>query len=536
MSKRSIIAARQLRRKRREGLRPGAVCQALALACLLSWTSLSIAGIDQAPLYVHTPFVCIGYLVGIALGLVSSLRRSLALPTGGAVALGTASAIANAIAAVSPLAGLESALLALSSAACGLLVMREAHVLVTIEKMRAMPLIAIGGILSSAALALPALSTQATALGLAAFPLLFAVFSRAADELCGTLRSREDPEEQPAKDTQHTIWPLPCAVLACAIISSIFTSLLAYPFMLSTGNSSLYSCAFGICIFSAMWIWSAFGHRRNVNGFVIVAVLMLEISLLAFSTGIVQQVHIPVYLAVATQHVLAVLFWVLATYLSRNEHTSIPYSGAFALFVGCGSGALGHVIGYLLDRGIDFPFSGLQVAGAVLMASFAVILIVFFSVEMLVMRSNLEQSHASDMASVKDEAAREVEEIKTKATLQIASIWSITAQQVEEARTEAAQQVVEIQKRASHEAARRAHELSMHESCRVLADRFGLTQRELELMQLVCDGMSRNDIAEQLLLSQNTVKYHMRNLYRKLDVRNSRELIAYVDDTRIELE
>lgn len=48
-----------------------------------------------------------------------------------------------------------------------------------------------------------------------------------------------------------------------------------------------------------------------------------------------------------------------------------------------------------------------------------------------------------------------------------------------------------------------------------------LTQREAEVLQLLADGMSNRDIAQQLFLSVRTVEAHLRNLYSKLDV-NSR--------------
>jgi predicted ATPase/DNA-binding CsgD family transcriptional regulator len=49
----------------------------------------------------------------------------------------------------------------------------------------------------------------------------------------------------------------------------------------------------------------------------------------------------------------------------------------------------------------------------------------------------------------------------------------------------------------------------------------GLTTREIEVLHLVAQGMSNNQIAEQLVLSPNTVNAHIQSIYRKLDV-NSR--------------
>ncbi|MBN3881885.1 MAG: response regulator transcription factor [Nostoc sp. JL34] len=43
-----------------------------------------------------------------------------------------------------------------------------------------------------------------------------------------------------------------------------------------------------------------------------------------------------------------------------------------------------------------------------------------------------------------------------------------------------------------------------------------LTERELEVLQLIVDGQSNNGIAENLYISTGTVKTHVRNILKKL--------------------
>jgi ATP/maltotriose-dependent transcriptional regulator MalT len=45
-----------------------------------------------------------------------------------------------------------------------------------------------------------------------------------------------------------------------------------------------------------------------------------------------------------------------------------------------------------------------------------------------------------------------------------------------------------------------------------------LSDRELEVLQLVAQGLSNQEIADKLFLSPGTVKRHMSNIFQKLDV------------------
>jgi DNA-binding NarL/FixJ family response regulator len=53
-----------------------------------------------------------------------------------------------------------------------------------------------------------------------------------------------------------------------------------------------------------------------------------------------------------------------------------------------------------------------------------------------------------------------------------------------------------------------------------------LTQRELELLRLVAEGLSNKAIARTLSISENTVKYHVRNILQKLGVQNRTQAVA----------
>jgi DNA-binding NarL/FixJ family response regulator len=61
----------------------------------------------------------------------------------------------------------------------------------------------------------------------------------------------------------------------------------------------------------------------------------------------------------------------------------------------------------------------------------------------------------------------------------------------------------------------------------VATEHSSLTGRELEILQLVASGATNSDIARQLWITQQTVKFHVSNVYRKLDVGNRTEACHY---------
>lgn len=55
----------------------------------------------------------------------------------------------------------------------------------------------------------------------------------------------------------------------------------------------------------------------------------------------------------------------------------------------------------------------------------------------------------------------------------------------------------------------------------------GLTARELEVLQLICDGHSNREIAKTLELSANTVAVHRANIMTALGIHKTAELVVY---------
>ena len=56
-------------------------------------------------------------------------------------------------------------------------------------------------------------------------------------------------------------------------------------------------------------------------------------------------------------------------------------------------------------------------------------------------------------------------------------------------------------------------------------ERFGITRREHEILQLVASGLSTREIAGRLFVSENTVKTHTSRLLTKLDARRRTQAV-----------
>jgi len=57
-------------------------------------------------------------------------------------------------------------------------------------------------------------------------------------------------------------------------------------------------------------------------------------------------------------------------------------------------------------------------------------------------------------------------------------------------------------------------------------NRFNLTDRELEILVLMADGLTQQQMANKLSVSLSTMKYHYANIFQKLGVKNSSEAMV----------
>lgn len=65
-------------------------------------------------------------------------------------------------------------------------------------------------------------------------------------------------------------------------------------------------------------------------------------------------------------------------------------------------------------------------------------------------------------------------------------------------------------------------------------DKVGLTDREVEVVEFLLNGYTYKAVSESLYISENTVKFHIKNIYQKFQVKSKMELIKIFNRNEVE--
>lgn len=55
----------------------------------------------------------------------------------------------------------------------------------------------------------------------------------------------------------------------------------------------------------------------------------------------------------------------------------------------------------------------------------------------------------------------------------------------------------------------------------------GLSNREVEVAELVSKGMANKEVADRLFVTEKTVKFHLTNIYKKMAIKSRSQLIVW---------
>lgn len=61
----------------------------------------------------------------------------------------------------------------------------------------------------------------------------------------------------------------------------------------------------------------------------------------------------------------------------------------------------------------------------------------------------------------------------------------------------------------------------------------GITKRELEILELIANGLSNREISERLYVTENTVKTHSSRLFNKLNAKRRTQAVQIAKDLRL---
>ena len=68
-----------------------------------------------------------------------------------------------------------------------------------------------------------------------------------------------------------------------------------------------------------------------------------------------------------------------------------------------------------------------------------------------------------------------------------------------------------------------------------LPDISKLSEREIDVLKRIKDGMSSKEIAEVLFLSSRTVEVHRSNILKKLNLKNTASLLKFIHNSSLDI-
>lgn len=68
--------------------------------------------------------------------------------------------------------------------------------------------------------------------------------------------------------------------------------------------------------------------------------------------------------------------------------------------------------------------------------------------------------------------------------------------------------------------------VASHIDSKKIKDEYGLSKREVEVLNLICSGCSNREISEQLYISEFTTRDHLKNIMRKMGVSSRNKIVA----------
>lgn len=313
-----------------------------------------------------------------------------------------------------------------------------------------------------------------------------------------TTRTAAKPVPDPAHATMRPAilksfpWPFLIILSACCLLSAFFVGVTLNPYSFQSDSVSRYMYLFTMFAAVAMLASALIVEHPKAQTFFIAALALLLAGLFLFSTGLIGSIIMPLGLILTAKNCCFALCWITLATLGRTNGVSGVALFACGLFV-C-NGTLGRSAGMLANThgGLSFPDIALA----------ASLCIVAFTLFYAFMVASHPKTNKALSPYLDDPFAAGASESPLRD--------DVPAQPAKPAPAKpepTAQELVEQARRLQAKA----------------LGAFGLTKQEKRIACLVLQNRTYQQIAEECGISERTVKFHAKNVYKKADVEGRRD-------------
>ena len=345
--------------------------------------------------------------------------------------------------------------------------------------------------------------------------------------------------EPTVRPVPMSAWRFALRVGACACLVGAADGAVRSVFMAANGvgASEFYHVPLVIAsliTLALIWLCVLFSESFDLRGIYKFAVLIM-----AFFFQL-----LPIFVGTPLEHVLAlagygtfnVLVWILLADITHTYRVD-----TFKVFgIGWGMITFGVFIGSLLGAflcDVLAPFSPQALTSVALISTIAVLLSYMFvlkesdMVELTTIGELEEQTSDSAQAVAAGHGVHR----------QASSAGSVPGAAAQEAVTDADGMLLALDAGIASTAPGTHGERAMPDAefkprfvsrCNKVAQEYGLSEREAQIMILYAKGRSYARIQEELFISRGTLTTHLRHIYQKMDVHNKQELLDLIEERR----
>ena len=149
--------------------------------------------------------------------------------------------------------------------------------------------------------------------------------------------------------------------------------------------------------------------------------------------------------------------------------------------------------------------------------------------------SMLEQDSIREIERAAVETAKQIiatDEAKRQGAQEAVEVEEKKREAIGENVSQEAQKAAQIDEKGSSMKSNARKPAFWRDACDEIAKRYRLSKRETEIFHIISKGRNAEYVSNELFISVHTAKTHIANIYQKLDVHSSQEMLDLIDDFR----